>query len=83
MIDLEAELGIEGIRILITFVDTAFSIHSNIKIYIRGATTFSIGVFVSDSKIQKLNITNSIDTKIITTSNFLPKIIFMHLFLKA
>jgi len=75
-INLEAEIGINDTGKLITFVDASFGVHSNIQSYMCSATTFGIRVFVSDSKMQKLNITSSTDAEIIATSGYILKVIF-------
>ena len=75
-IDLEAKIGIDNIRKLITFIDASFRVHSNMRSHTNSATIFGIRVFVSDSKMQKLNTTSSTDAEIIATSGYILKVIF-------
>jgi len=39
----------------VTFIDTTYAIHNNIRSHTGSIITFSTVVFVSESKIQKLN----------------------------
>ena len=81
--DLKTVIGIEDISKLITFVDASYAVHMNMRSHTGAAMTFGIGVFSSDSKMQKLNTKSSTDAEIVAVSDFLPKIIFMHLFMEA
>jgi len=81
--NIECIIGIKNIGLLTTFVDASYAVHMNMRSHSGGAMTFGIGVFSSDSKMQKLNTKSSTDAEIVAVSDFLPKVIFMHLFMEA
>ena len=78
--NLKAVISIENIGRLIIFVDASYMVHMNMRSDTVAAMTFGIGVFLSDSKMQKLNTKSSTDKEIVAVSDFLPKVIYMHLF---
>ena len=61
--DLKAVIGIKDISTLITFVDASYAVHMNMRSHTGAAMTFGIGVFSSDSKMQKLNTKSSTDAE--------------------
>jgi len=80
---LKAVISISDIERLITFVDVSYAVHMNMRSHMGVAMIFGISVFSSDSKMQKLNTKSSTDAEIMAVSNFLPKVIYMHLFMEV
>ena len=55
----------------------------SMRIHSGGAMKFCIGVFSSIAKMQKLNAKNSNDSEIFGASDYLPEVVFIHLFMEA
>ena len=83
MKNLKAVIGIEDIDRLITFMDASYIVYMNMRSHTGAGMTFRIGVFSSDSKMQKLNTKSSTNVEIVVVSDFLSKIIYMYLFIEA
>ena len=82
-LDLEAIIGIKDIGVMTTFIDAAFAVHDNKRSHTGAATTFGIGVFASDSKMQRLNTTSSTESELVALGEYLPRVVFIHLFMEA
>ena len=80
---IEAEIGMQDTGSLYDFVDASSGVYHNVRIHAGGATTFGIGVLAANSKTQKLSTTISTEAEIVATSECMPKVIFIHIFLEA
>ena len=76
-------IGIEDVGLMRTFVDASYAVHDNMRSHTGGAITFGIGVFCSASEKQKLNTKSSTEAELVGVSEFLPKVLYVELFLAA
>lgn len=82
-LDLKATIGAESLSIMHNYVDSSHGVHANFRGHTRGASTFGQGVVIEEAKAQKLNATSTIACEIIGMSDYLPKVIFVYLFMEA
>jgi hypothetical protein len=76
-------LGAESLEELLNFVDVSFAVHQDMKSHTGGAASFGRGVFMSQSKKQKINTTSSTEAEVVGVSDYLPNTIWLLKFLEA
>ena len=76
-------IGIEDIGLMRKFVDASYAVHNNMRSHTGGSITFGIEVFCSASEKQKLNAKSSNEAELVRVSEFLPKVLYVDLFLAA
>lgn len=81
--DLIAIVGIEDLGRMYTWIDSAYTVHRNIRGHTGGACSFDTGFFSAMSSKQKLNTTSSTECELVGNSEFIKNPISHALFMEA
>jgi hypothetical protein len=76
-------LGAESLDKLLNFVDVSFAVHPDMKSHTGGGASFGRGVFMSQSKKQKINTTSTTESEVVGVSDYLPNTVWLLKFLEA
>ena len=76
-------IGADSLYEMFTFIDSAHSVHPNMRGHTGGMTTFGTGIIDQKSSKQKMNTRSSTETEVVGTSEYLPKNIYFELFMEA
>ncbi len=82
-VDLPLTLGATSSRVLHWYVDTAFTVHPNMRGHSGGALTLGLRFLISSSGKQKLNTCSSTESKLVEVDDLMSLIVWSHNFLKA
>ena len=68
---------------MLVMIDSSHAVHNNMRGHTGGITTFGTGVIDQKSSMQRMNTRSSTETEHVGTSEYLPKPIFIELFMNA
>ena len=65
-------IGATSLSEILTFIDSAYAVHANMRSHTGGLSSFGIGAVHSHSKTSKLNVKSSTESELVSTSEYLP-----------
>ena len=66
-----------------TFIDSAYAVHDNLRSHTGGLMSFGIGAVHARSKSSKINVKSSTESELVSTSKYLPHNLWMRHFMMA
>ena len=76
-------IGADDLVNMVVMIDSAHAVHDNMRGHTGGVTSFGTGIIDQKSSKQKMNTRSSTETEHVGTSEYLPKPIFLELFMDA
>jgi len=76
-------IGADDLVNMVVMIDSAHAVHDNMRGHTGGVTSFGTGIIDQKSSKQKMNTRSSTETEHVGTSEYLPKPIFLELFMGA
>jgi len=76
-------IGADSLLEMLVMIDSSHAVHNNMRGHTGGITTFGTGVIDQKSSMQRMNTRSSTETEHVGTSEYLPKPIFIELFMNA
>ena len=76
-------IGADDLHGMLTFIDSAHAVHPNMRGHTGGLTTFGTSIIDQKSGKQKMNTRSSTKTKVVGTSEYLPKNMYFKMFMEA
>ena len=76
-------IGADNLHEMLIMIDSAHAVHNNMRGHTGGITSFGTGIVDQKASKQKMNTHSSTETEHIGTSKYLPKPIFLGLFMAA
>ena len=65
-------IGATSLNEILTFIDSAYAVHTNCRSHTGGLSSFGIGAVHGRSKSSKINVKSSTESELVSTSEYLP-----------
>jgi hypothetical protein len=75
-------IGIDDIGKLRSWVDASYAVHSDMRSHTGGLISFGTGGLICKSSKQKLNTRSSTEAEVVGASDYLPNLLWVHMFLE-
>lgn len=75
-------LGAENVGKLQSWVDASYAVHPDMKSHTGGVISFGTGGLICKSTKQKLNPRSSTEAEVVGASDYMPNIVWVHMFLE-
>ncbi|KAI2502074.1 Reverse transcriptase (RNA-dependent DNA polymerase) [Fragilaria crotonensis] len=75
-------IGIDDVAKIRSWVDASYAVHPDMKSHTGGLLSFGTGGLICKSGKQKLNTRSSTEAEVVGASDYLPNIIWVHMFLE-
>ncbi len=75
-------IGIDNVAKLRSWVDASYAVHPDMKSHTGGLLSFGTGGLICKSGKQKLNTRSSTEAEVVGASDYLPNVIWVHMFLE-
>ena len=74
-------IGATSLSEILTFIDSAYAVHANLRSHTGGLSSFGIGAVHARSKTSKINVKSSTESELVSTSEYLPHNIWLRNFM--
>ena len=69
-------LGANSMMNLLTWVDTSYTVHDDMKSHIGDCMSFGVGILMPKPAKQKLNTKSTTESEIVGVSDYIPNVIW-------
>ena len=74
-------IGATSLSEILTFIDSAYAVHANMRSHTGGLSSFGIGAVHARSKSSKINVKSSTESELVSTSEYLPHTLWLRHFM--
>ena len=74
-------IGASSLIEILTFIDSAYTVHANMRSHTSGLSSFGIGAVHARSKTSKVNVKSSTESELVLTSEYLPHNLWLRNFM--
>ena len=74
-------IGATSLTEILTFVDSAYAVHMNMRSHTGGLSSFGIGAVHARSKSSKINVKSSTESELVSASEYLPHTLWLRNFM--
>ena len=74
-------IGATSLTEIMTFIDSAYAVHENMRSHTGGITSFGIGAVHARSKMSNINVKSATESELVAASEYLPYNLWMRHFM--